>query len=111
MADFDYSEFSWDDAEQGKLIPEQILKLVTHVCKAKDAQQAKQLLVEQFSHMPDEKMLNYINLNPVKLLGVAIHSRQEIPYGAELEQLILDSEYTYMMTMRLVLKLNKSWWL
>ena len=60
MANFDYSEFSWDDAEQGKLIPEQILKLVTHVCKAKDAQQAEQLLVEQFSHMPDEKMLNYI---------------------------------------------------
>lgn len=97
MADFDYSEFSWDDAEQGKLIPEQILKLVTHVCKAEDAQQAKRLLVEQFSHMPDEKMLNYINLNPAKLLGVAIHSRQEIPYGAELERLILDSEYTYMM--------------
>ncbi|HBO49412.1 MAG TPA: hypothetical protein DD619_01255 [Alphaproteobacteria bacterium] len=77
MADFDYSEFSWDDAKQGRLIPEQILKLVIHVCKTKEAHQAKRLLAEQFSHMPDEKMLNYINLNPAKLLGIAIHSRQK----------------------------------
>ncbi len=97
MANFDYSEFSWDDAKQGRLTSEQILKLVTYVCKAKYAQQAILLLTEQFSHMPDEKMLNYINLNPVKLLGIAVHSRREIPYGAELERLILDSECTYVM--------------
>ncbi len=97
MANFDYSEFSWDDAKQGKLIPEQIFKLVSYVCEAKDATYARELLAEQFSHMPDEKMLNYIYLNPTKLLGIAIHSRQEKPYGAELERLILDHECTYMM--------------